>query len=189
MVSSSECCRSALSDVFTPMSAECCPCSLAYPTLPLWHAAVIRLKPHRLVSTTPPWGLSPINHCNFVFRSLAATNKIQGSARWYKNMGGNPPTFTASVIYSNTAFGVYTSGLFLQDFDSDGRTDVVVVNSGLNSVIVYRNNGGTPVTFTNSTLTTTASGVQSVWAADLVRPELLYTGDGRCAVVAGEAIL
>ncbi len=77
---------------------------------------------------------------------------------------GAPVPFTERVI-STTAAGAFS--VFATDLDGDGDTDVLSA-SGLDDKIAwYENNGGSPPTFTERVISTTASGTHSVFATDV----------------------
>ena len=73
-------------------------------------------------------------------------------------------------------------GIYLADLDGDGKTDMVVANSGPNSLYVYRNIGlGTGITaasFAPATVYTTNGGPHYIKIADIDgdgKPEILVT--------------
>jgi hypothetical protein len=81
---------------------------------------------------------------------------------WYKNGGGNPPTWTPYTI-STAADGAVS--VFAADLDGDGRTDVLSTSIYDNKVAWYKNGGGAPPTWTPYTISTSARYAYFVFAA------------------------
>jgi hypothetical protein len=92
---------------------------------------------------------------------------------WYKNGGGVPVVWTPDTITTaaNGAVSVYAA-----DVDGDGRLDVLSASPIDDKIAWYKNGGGYPVVWTPFTVTTTADGAHSVYAADV-------DGDGRVDVL------
>lgn len=63
---------------------------------------------------------------------------------WYENSGGSPPTFAEHVI-STTTTGA--TAVFATDVDGDGHVDVLAASADHDSVIWFKNDGGSPPTF------------------------------------------
>jgi hypothetical protein len=83
---------------------------------------------------------------------------------WYRNGGGNPVVWTPGVI-SATADGAVS--VFAADINGDGRLDVLSASTNDDKIAWYRNGGGSPVVWANHTITSTADGALSVFAADV----------------------
>jgi len=83
---------------------------------------------------------------------------------WYESDGGSPPSFTERVI-STTA--VNARSVFATDMDGDGDTDVLSASSGDNKIAWYESDGGSPPSFTERVISTTADTAWSVFATDL----------------------
>jgi hypothetical protein len=79
-----------------------------------------------------------------------------------------------SIVSSNP--GTYQR-VCVANIDADGRPDVLTFNAAATRIEWCRNEGGTPVTWTNFTVVVTGSGAQSALAAGDV------SGDGRVDVV------
>ncbi len=95
-----------------------------------------------------------------VFSASAFPDKIA----WYENNGGSPPTFTERVI-STTANGAWS--VFATDVDGDGDTDVLSASELDDKIAWYESDGGSPPTFTEWEISTTADVAVSVFATDL----------------------
>ncbi len=83
---------------------------------------------------------------------------------WYENNGKSPPTFILHVI-SNTADGAHS--VFATDLDGDGDTDVLSASRFDNKIAWYESDGGSPPSFTEHVISTTAIDARSVFATDL----------------------
>src|SRR5439155_307938 len=103
------------------------------------------------------------------FLDVVHAAKTSNTITWYKNPCTSTPctptgTWTATTI-DGAATGV--SSLAVADLDLDGKSDIVANSStAANSVVWYRNNGGSPVTWTKTQLTTTTAAI-GVFAANL----------------------
>ncbi len=93
--------------------------------------------------------------------SAARTND---QIAWYENIGGAPPTYVPHVITTNANFAL---SVFAIDVNGDGRIDVLSASRNDDTIAWYENNGGSPPTFTERLITTTADGANWVIAADL----------------------
>ncbi len=100
-----------------------------------------------------------------VLSASAYDNKIA----WYKNGGGSPLTWTPYTISTATSIA---RSVFAADIDGDGRVDAVSGSYDDDKVAWYKNGGGSPLSWTAYTISTSADGVRSVHAADV-------NGDGR----------
>lgn len=83
---------------------------------------------------------------------------------WYKNDGGSPPSFIEHVI-STTADTAYD--VVATDVDEDGDIDVFYVSFGADKVAWFESDGGSPPSFTERVITTSADGALSVFATDV----------------------
>jgi hypothetical protein len=73
---------------------------------------------------------------------------------------------------------VSTTGVYATDLNADGYSDILVANSGINTIAWYENNGDE--TFELHNVTTTFDGARSVFATDLnadSRPDILATAN------------
>ena len=86
--------------------------------------------------------------------------------------------FTERVISTNAA-GAHS--VFATDLDGDGDTDVLSASFGDNKIAWYENDGGSPPTFTERVISTTAFGAVSVFAMDL-------DGDGNTDVLSASEV-
>ncbi len=89
-----------------------------------------------------------------------ADNRIS----WYENDGNDDPSFTERIISSsvNIPYGAAAA-----DVDGDGDTDVLVAAYFINSILWFENSGTQPVTWTQRTISTTATTAYTVFAADV----------------------
>lgn len=83
---------------------------------------------------------------------------------WFRNDGNSPPSFTTCTI-STTADGAFS--IFTTDLDRDGDVDILCASALNDRITWFENDGATTPTFTARTITTTADGPWSVFAADL----------------------
>jgi hypothetical protein len=109
---------------------------------------------------------------------VLSASQTDDKIAWYKNQGGSPVVWTAYVI---TTTADSARSVHAADVDGDGRLDVLSASFNDSRIAWYRNDGGNPVTWTTHTIITTASGAQSVHAADL-------DGDGRQDVLSASSL-
>ena len=83
---------------------------------------------------------------------------------WYENDGAADPSFTARTITTSADFA---RSVYAADIDNDGDMDVLSASFNDNKIAWYENNGATDPSFTPQTITTSASGAISVYAADV----------------------
>ncbi len=95
--------------------------------------------------------------------------------RWWENDGGSPPAFTERTITSTVE---NAKSVFAADVDGDGDTDVLSGSDFDDPVRWYENDGASPPTFTERSITADGEA-NSVHAADL-------DGDGDTDVVAAQ---
>lgn len=75
---------------------------------------------------------------------VIATAAADNTIAWWENNGGDPDTWPKAVI-SDEMDG--TQSVTAADIDGDGLMDIVGASSDLHKVVVYYNNGDTPLTF------------------------------------------
>ncbi|MBL0921715.1 MAG: VCBS repeat-containing protein [Phycisphaerales bacterium] len=83
--------------------------------------------------------------------------------RWYRNLGGSPPTFqqfTVSVISGAKVVEPV-------DFDLDGDIDLLSCGIGLDQIAYHENLGGNPVAWSTYIISTAADNPLTVYPADL----------------------
>ncbi len=97
---------------------------------------------------------------------------------WYESDGGSPPSFTEHVI-STTAQGAWS--VFATDVNGDGDTDVLSASDKDSKIAWYESDGGSPPTFTEHVISTTANGALSVFATDV-------DGDGDTDVLSASTV-
>jgi hypothetical protein len=95
-----------------------------------------------------------------VLSASQSDNKIA----WYRNEGGSPPTWTNYTI-STTAS--YAWCVYAADVDGDGRMDVLSASALDDKIAWYRNEGGSPPSWTPHNISTTANGARTVYATDM----------------------
>ena len=86
-----------------------------------------------------------------------------------------PVPFGPLNVIDNTANNPRT--IWAADIDGDGRIDVITASLADNRVAWYRNEGGSPPTFTKYVIDSTAQGAREVYAADINQ-------DGRMDILA-----
>lgn len=108
---------------------------------------------------------------------VLATAYASGQVAWWANDGGSPPTWTRQLI---TSAEINPHEVYADDVDGDGDQDVLCASSGRNRIVWWRNEGGSPVTWSEQTIGASFSMAKSVCTADL-------DGDSRIDVI-GAAI-
>ena len=83
---------------------------------------------------------------------------------WYENDGAADPEFTERVI-TTAASGARS--VFAADLDGDGDMDLLSASLFDDTIAWYENNGAVDPVFTTRTITLSASGATSVFAADI----------------------
>ena len=83
---------------------------------------------------------------------------------WYENDGQADLTFTAHTI-TTSAYGA--SSVYAVDVDGDGDMDVLSASFDDDTIRWYENDGQANPTFTAHTISTSADGARSVYAADV----------------------
>ncbi len=93
---------------------------------------------------------------------------------WYESDGGSPPTFTEWVITEDPdgagplqGFADGAETVFATDVDGDGDTDVLSASELNDKIAWYENDGGSPPTFIERVISTTADYADTVFATDL----------------------
>ena len=88
------------------------------------------------------------------------------------------PSFTGRTISSSAD---YAHSVFAADIDNDGDLDVLSASTNDDKIVWYENDGAADPSFTANTITTSADGARSVFAADI-------DGDGDLDVVSASNI-
>jgi hypothetical protein len=83
---------------------------------------------------------------------------------WYESDGGLPPTFTERAI-STAAGGAWS--VYAADVDGDKDTDVLSASAYDDKIAWYESDGGSPPTFSERVISTTADAAVSVYATDV----------------------
>ena len=83
---------------------------------------------------------------------------------WYENDGAADPSFTAQTI-STSADGARF--VYAADVDNDGDMDVLSASQLDDKIAWYESDGAADPSFTARTITTSADGAVSVYAADV----------------------
>ena len=83
---------------------------------------------------------------------------------WYENLGGDPPSWTASTISSaaDSARSVYAV-----DVDGDGDLDALSASNDDDAIAWYENENGQGTSWTPRTISSAVDGASSVHAADV----------------------
>ena len=84
---------------------------------------------------------------------------------WYEN-GGNASNFTMRTITAKDDFAAMRS-VFAIDVDGDGDVDVLSAAAVADTVAWYESDGGSPPSFTEHEITTSAEDVVDVFAIDV----------------------
>lgn len=87
-----------------------------------------------------------------------------GHVIWYENNGNNNPEFTKHII---TDSFTQAHEVNVNDIDNDGDMDILGVSAGLNSILLFENTGGNPITWVEHTITDDFAGARSVDALDI----------------------
>jgi hypothetical protein len=83
---------------------------------------------------------------------------------WYENDGAADPSFTANTI---TTSADYAQKVYAADIDNDGDIDVLSASINDDKIAWYENDGAADPSFTARTISTSADGARSVYAADV----------------------
>ncbi len=95
---------------------------------------------------------------------LSAATLFVEQVLWFENDGGSPPGFTLHVISTSVD---RASSVYASDVDGDGDTDVLSSSITDDKIAWYENDGGSPPTFTQRVISTTADFALSVLATDV----------------------
>ena len=97
-----------------------------------------------------------------VLGTSASMNRIS----WWENdaSAGNGSSWTEHVVDEEFAI---TQSVYSTDLDHDGLADVIGASYGDNEVAWWHNNGGSSLTFTKQTISTTFNGAHWVYADDV----------------------
>jgi VCBS repeat protein len=83
---------------------------------------------------------------------------------WYENDGSWPPGWTTRVVSTAADFA---TGVYGADLDGDADVDLLSSSFMDDTIAWYENDGGSPPSWTERAISTTAQGARSVYAADL----------------------
>ncbi len=93
-------------------------------------------------------------------------------AGWYasqivlwKNLGGQNPIQWEKIVIDNNSLNAHE--VFVCDFDEDNDIDILAASAYDNSLTLYRNGGGNPVSWSKETITSDFSGARSVCVGDI----------------------
>jgi hypothetical protein len=99
---------------------------------------------------------------------VLSTSANDDTIAWYQNVGGSPPRFIERALHDD-ADGA--SSVFAADIDGDTDVDVVASSSTDATIVAFLSNladgGGSAPSFTEFTISTSAFGASSVFAADV----------------------
>ncbi len=109
---------------------------------------------------------------------VLSASALDDKIAWYENNGESPLTFTERVI-SITADEAFS--VFAADLDGDGDTDVLSASTLDDKVAWYENVGGSPPSFVERVISSTANGARSVFAVDV-------DGDGDIDVLSASLV-
>ena len=97
-------------------------------------------------------------------RDVLSASQYDDKIAWYENNGASPPVWTPHTI-TTAADGAVS--VFTADVDGDGDMDVLSASQSDNKIAWYENNGASPPAWTPLTISTSAAGAISVFAADV----------------------
>lgn len=109
---------------------------------------------------------------------ILAGAKTGDQIAWWENSGGDTILWTKHIIRSSYNF---PHEVYACDIDLDGDTDVLAASSLQNEITLWRNEGGTPVAWTEQTIAAGFTQAKSVHAAD-------FNSDGLPDVVAASLL-
>jgi hypothetical protein len=89
---------------------------------------------------------------------------VDDAIAWYENLGGDPPSWTASTISGAHDFA---QSVYAADVDGDGDLDVLAASYLDDEVAWYENEDGDAASWTARTISGAANGARSVYAADV----------------------
>ncbi len=92
------------------------------------------------------------------------TSRFDDAVVWYRNDGNADPGFATYVI---TTDANEAASVFAADIDGDSDTDVISASSRDDKIAWHENDGSETPGFTSRTITVSADGATSVFAADL----------------------
>jgi len=114
---------------------------------------------------------------------LVATGRGANDVVWYKNNGGVPITWTKDTIDGRLNGAVVVD---IADIDLDSDLDVFATGFDADNVVWYKNNGGTPITWTKDTIDANLDGAAHIYAIDINNdnyPDAVVTGQNANNVV------
>jgi hypothetical protein len=133
--------------------------------------------------STAPWGPRSVYAADLDGdgdMDVLSASYGDGRIYWYENDGTGGFTMTTSSTITTTADGARS--VYAADLDGDGDMDVLSASEVDDKIAWYENDGVGGFTLpTSSTITTTADGAKSVYAADL-------DGDGDMDVLSASTI-
>jgi len=89
---------------------------------------------------------------------------LDNTIAWYENDGASPPGWTERMISTTASDAMAVAAA---DVDGDGDTDVLSALYDVSTIAWYENDGASPPGWTPRTITATAFGARSVFAADV----------------------
>lgn len=95
---------------------------------------------------------------------ILAVSYFDNTVAWYKNDGNATPSFSQQILSST--FSTPRS-IVSGDLDTDGDLDIIVASPSDDRISWFENDGATPPTFTQNTITTTADGIRDITIGDL----------------------
>jgi hypothetical protein len=109
---------------------------------------------------------------------VLSASYLDDKIAWYDNNGSTPPSFTVRGV-STTADSAQS--VYAADVDGDGNSDVLSASFSDDKIAWYESNGGSPPTFAERIISTTADFARSVYAADV-------DGDGDLDVLSASGV-
>jgi hypothetical protein len=95
---------------------------------------------------------------------ILAASAGKNEIAWWQNNGGNPIAWTKFTISSSVSGA---RSVFPADIDQDMDLDVIGAAFTGNEIVLFRNDGGNPVQWTQQTVDNSFSGAHWVYACDM----------------------
>ena len=115
-------------------------------------------------SANGPWSVYAADLDSDGDIDVLSASVLDNKIAWYENDGAADPSFTAHTI---TTSANSVRSVYAVDIDSDGDLDILSASQGDDKIVWYESDGASDPSFTANTITTSADGAFSVYAADV----------------------
>jgi hypothetical protein len=95
---------------------------------------------------------------------IVAASAGKNEVSWWQNNGGGPGSWIKFIVSSNV-YGARS--VFPVDIDNDGDYDIVCAAFTSNDILLFRNNGGNPVQWSQEIIDANFNGAHWVYACDM----------------------